>query len=170
VRAPKGQLDDFLASPQFNQLIAGVQADQDWWMRDTQNVQMQIVRDRQASQAAIAASWNNFNAMQRSNQAFYNQLSESNRQFNQNMAAQGQRSMAQAQSQQNARDAEAHRWINFAGDKADYINPANGQAVTLSNRYANTFFSQDGSTAIQTNGFNPNDVPGSSVWTQSQPH
>jgi hypothetical protein len=170
VRAPQGQLDAFLASQQLAGLLQGIQPNQQWWMHDAQVVQMEISRDRQISQAAIAASWNNFNAMQRSNQALYDQLSASNRQFNQNLVAQGQRSIAQAQSQQNARDAEAHRWINFAGDKADFTNSVTGQTVALSNKYSNTFFSQDGTTAIQTNGFNPNDVPGSGVWTQAQPH
>lgn len=170
VRAPQGQLDAFLASQQLAGLMQGIQANQQWWMHDAQVVQMEIARDRQISQAAIAASWNSFNAMQRSNQAFYDQLSASNRQFNQNLVAQGQRSIAQAQSQQNARDAEAHRWINFAGDKADYTNSVTGQTVALSNKYSNTFFSQDGTTAIQTNGLNPNDVPGAGVWTSAQPH
>ena len=169
VRAPQGQLDALLASAALKQLNQSVQANPEWWNRYSQDVMAQIARDRQMSNAMIAASWANFNAQQQANQNFYNQLAENNRVFNQNMQAQGERNMAMQQNRQAAMDAEAHRWINFAGDKADYINSYTGQTVTLSNKYSRTFFSPDGTTAIQSNGFNPNNVPGSGVWTESRP-
>lgn len=170
VRAPQGQLDALLASPELQQLSQGVQPNQEWWYRLNQDIQTKIVRDRQASDQMIRQSWVNFNAQQQANQNFYNQLNQSGRAFNQNLQAQGARFQAQQANQRAAEDLEAHRWINFAGDKADYYNPNSGQTVTLSNKFSRTFFSQDGTTAIQTNGWNPNSVPGGTVYNESQPH
>ena len=169
VRAPLGQLDALLATPELKQLGQSVQVNAEWWNRYSRDVYAQMFRDKQMSNAMIAASWANFNAQQQASQAFFNQLSENNRVFNQNMQEQGQRNMMEQQDHQALQDAEAHRWINFAGDKADYINSYTGQTVTLSNKYSHTFFSSDGRTAIQSNGFNPNDVPGSGVWTEAPP-
>ena len=118
----------------------------------------------------IRQSWVNFNAQQQANQRFYDQLNQSGRAFNQNLQENGARFQAQQANQRAAQDLEAHRWINFAGDKADYYNPNSGQTVTLSNKFSRTFFSQDGTTAIQTNGWNPNSVPGGAVYNESQPH
>ena len=170
VRAPQGQLDAFLASPELQQLSQSVQPNQEWWYRLNQDTQAKIVRDRQASQQMIRQSWVNFNAQQQANQRFYDQLNQSGRAFNQNLQENGARFQAQQANQRAAQDLEAHRWINFAGDKADYYNPNSGQTVSLSNKFSRTFFSQDGTTAIQTNGWNPNSVPGGAVYNESQPH
>lgn len=130
-----------------------------------------MVRDQQITNQVIARSWTNFNAQQQANQRLYDQLNENGRVFNQNLQAQGQQHEAEMQNRYAAQQQDAHRWINFAGDKADYYNPNSGQMVTLSNKYSRTFFSQDGTTAIQTNGWNPNSVPGSGVYNESsQPH
>jgi len=170
VRAPQGQLDALLAAPELKELAQSVKPNQEWWYRLNQDIQAKIVRDRQVSDQMIRQSWVNFNAQMQANQNFYNQLNESGRVFNQNLQANGARFQAQQANQRAARDIEAHRWINFAGDKADYYNPNSGQTVTLSNKYSRTFFSQDGTTAIQTNGWNPNSVPGGAVYNESQPH
>ena len=170
VRAPQGKLDAFLASVELKRMMDSVQADQAWYEHDVRTVQAKIYRDRQLSQMMIAQSWATFNAQQQASQAFFNQLSENNRQFNENMIARGQQNMAEQQNLMAHKDAEAHRWINFAGDKADFTNSYTGQTVTLSNKYPRTFFSQDGTTAIQTNGWNPNSIPGGQVYTEAQPH
>jgi len=171
IRAPKGQLDALLASPELKQLARSVQPNPEWWDRYTRDAQAQMARNRQATNQMIAQSWANFNAQQQANQNFYNQLNENGRIFNQNLQAQGIQFQAQMQNKYNAQQQDAHRWINFAGDKADYYNPTSGQTVALSNKFSRTFFSQDGTTALQTNGWNPNSAPGSGVWSESsQPH
>jgi hypothetical protein len=169
IRAPQGQLDALLASPQLKQLGQSVQANPDWQNRVNQDVQASVARQNQMSHQMIAQSWATFNAQQQAWQSVWNQMNENGRVFNQNMQAQGAQHEAEMQNQYAAQQEEAHRWINFAGDKADYLNSATGQTVTLSNKFSQTFFSQDGTTAIQSNGWNPNSVPGGGLWTQAQP-
>ena len=170
VRAPQGKLDAYLKSEELKQISQSVQPDHEWYERYSSDVRAQTARDKAASDAMIAQSWVTFNAQQAADQRFFDQLSENNRQFNQNMIMQGRQNQMIQENRMAQQQDEAHRWINFAGDKADYINSYTGQTVTLSNKYRDTFFSQDGRTAIQSNGFNPNDVPGSGVWTRSEPH
>ncbi len=171
IRAPKGQLDAMLAAPEVKALRQSVQVDPQWWDWYSNGVRAKMAQDVQTSNALIAGSWATFNRQQAENQRFYDQLNENSRIFNQNMIAEGQRNLVAQQNHNIAMDREAHRWINFAGDKADYYNPNSGQMVTLSNKYSRTFFSPDGREAIQTNGWNPNSAPGSSVWNESsQPH
>jgi len=170
VRAPQGQLDALLAAPELKQLGQSVQPNPDWWNRYSRDFYAKMARDQQNFNQLIASSWANFNAQQQANQNFYNQLNENGRLFNQNLQKQGAQFQAQQANLQAARQEEAHRYINFAGDKADYYNPNSGQTVTLSNKYSRTFFSQDGTTALQTNGWNPNSVPGTTVYSESQPH
>ena len=167
IRAPLGRLDEFLVMPQFKEVMAR-QVNPQW----TQRVQEQVRQDTEAgiqkikqseamSRAMINASWANFNAMQTSNQMFYNTLADNNRQFNANMAAQTAASIQQSRDLQNRMDEEAHRFTLFAGDKMENVNPYNGQTVVTSNRYSRQWISSDGSTWVGTNNNeNPNDYVG----------
>jgi hypothetical protein len=179
IRAPLGQLDSLMATPEFVAMMKSRQLNPDWTSRvaydeDQQRQQgiNQIVQSQHLTQQMIAQSNAAFQARMAANQQFFNTLSQNNQQFINNMQARTNQSIANAQSQQAHMDAEAHQYTLYAGDKREYTNPYNGQTVVSSNRYQQQWISSDGRTvAMSNNGVNPNDyvAPGGPTFAPMVP-
>ena len=179
-RAPLGELDGFVAMPEFKAMMASLKANPEWVNRRQAESQMQtqqtiagIHQQQQFSQQMINQSNAAFQQQMAANQRFYDTLADNNRQFNANMQARTNQSIAQAQDQQARMDAEAHQWTLYAGDKREYTNPYNGQTVVASNRYTQQWVSSDGQYVVGSNsGANPNDyvAPGGPSFSLMTPH
>jgi len=125
VRAPQGHLDEFMAMPEFTAMMKTQQPNPEWAKRRQYEAQMQEqrfinrIRASQAiSQQMLAASNAAFQAQMQSNQMFYNQLAENNAQFNANMQAGTNASMAAARQRMAQMDADAQRFTHYAGQSA----------------------------------------------------
>jgi hypothetical protein len=166
IRAPKGHLDELLASPQFQGLGKTVQPNPEW--------QARLSHDQQAAfQQVQAASNANFQQMMKNSEAQHEQLMANGRAFQQQQQESTNRAIAQDQQRQAAMDASAHKMALYAGDRQEFTNPNTGQTIEASNKYNHQWISSDGSTLIQANDhtFDPNGVvyPVTQSWTELVP-
>jgi hypothetical protein len=140
-RAPSGRLDEFLGGPEFGQILTSAKTDNVWLHR---MVSEQNARFQQATA--------DFNRMAAANLAQLKADGEAREQraqaFDQQLASSTQSSMNNAQAAQNARTAAAHRVVNFASDRADYINPATGQVLNLDYNANHSWGSSDGRSVV----------------------
>jgi hypothetical protein len=140
-RAPSGRLDEFLGGPEFGQILTSAKTDNVWLHR---MVSEQNARFQQATA--------DFNRMAAANLAQLKADGEAREQraqaFDQQLASSTQSSMNNAQAAQNARTAAAHRVVNFASDRADYINPATGQVLNLDYNANHSWGSSDGRSVM----------------------
>jgi hypothetical protein len=168
IQAPLGQLDTFMAMPEFAAMMQSRQVNRDWADQQTREVQMRdqdMVRkingDNQRFQAMMAQNQANYQIQYQNNQALYDIQNRNAQQFNHQLQVQGQNSIARARDSQNRLDEDAHRHALYYGDRQENINPFNGQTVVTSNKSANQWISNDGRTTVGTpNGVNPNDYVG----------
>jgi hypothetical protein len=81
--------------------------------------------------------------------------------------------MNNAQAAQNARSAAAHRIVNFASDRADFVNPATGQVLNLDYNAIHSWGSSDGrNVVLNADGtYDPNGAlnPVQSSWVELIP-
>jgi hypothetical protein len=93
--------------------------------------------------------------------------------FDKQLARSTQSSMNNAQAAQNARTAAAHQVVNFASDRADYINPATGQVLNLDYNANHSWGSSDGRNVVLNAdaGYDPNGSvnPVQSSWVELVP-
>jgi hypothetical protein len=166
VRAPKGQLDDFLGGPVFNQIFSSAKTDDVWLHRmvNEQNARFQaaLADFNRIAAANLAQLKADGEARERRAQAFDKQLASST-----------QSSMNNAQAAQNARSAAAHQVVNFASDRADYINPATGQVLNLDYNANHSWGSSDGRSVVLNSDatYDPNGSvnPVQSSWVELIP-
>jgi hypothetical protein len=81
--------------------------------------------------------------------------------------------MANAQASMNARSAAAHQVVNFASDRADYVNPATGQVLNLDYNANHSWGSTDGRGVVLNSDstYDPNGSvnPVQSSWVELVP-
>jgi hypothetical protein len=165
-RAPLGQLDALMATPQFKSLHKTLQVNPEW--------QSRLTRDQQAAfQRAQAANNQQFQQMMRNSEAAHQQRMANGRAFQDNMRASTDRAMANDRARQNAMDASAHATALHSLDRQEFKNPATGQTIEASSQYNHQWMSSDGSTLIQTNdhSYDPNGkvYPVNQSWTELVP-
>ena len=165
-RSPPGHLDEFLKGPAFDQILSSAKTDNVWFhkMISEQNARFQgATRDfnRIAADNLAQLKADGDARVQRA-QAFDKQLARST-----------QSSMDNAQAAQNARTGEAHRVVNFASDRADFINPATGQVLNLDTNANHSWGSSDGRSVVLNSDstYDPNGSvnPVQSSWVELVP-
>jgi hypothetical protein len=167
VRAPKGHLDELLASALLENHNKSIQANNEWAERTMRDQWAAVKQAEAQSNAAfkqrMAANAQQFQAMVQQGKDFQNQQQAS---FASHMAA--------AEASSDARQNAAHQQANLSLNQADFTDPNTGQKVTASNQYAHQWMSSDNSTLLQTNDpFDPNRSvttnPASTTWTEITP-
>jgi hypothetical protein len=180
VRAPLGQLESLMAMPEFSAMMDSAQPNPEWVRRcmneglaKLQQQVNQLNRDRAAFDAVMRASDAAFRARTQAYANLSQTITNSNRQFNQQMAQSTNASIARAQDSQRALDHDAYEHSLYYGDKAEFTNPYNGQTVISSNRYNNQWITNNGQQVVMNNGNeNPNDYvgPGGPTFAPLIPH
>jgi hypothetical protein len=167
VRAPLGQLESLMAMPEFGAMMDSAQLNPEWVRRcmderlaKIQQSVNQINRDKAQFQAVMRASDAAFQARTQAYANLSQTITNSNRQFNRQMAQSTNASIARAQDSQRSLDHDAYEHSLYYGDKAEFTNPYNGQTVISSNKYAQQFISDNGQYVVQTG---PNDNPNNYV-------
>ena len=165
-RAPRGHLDEFLNSPVYGQILSSARTDDVWLHR--------MVSEQNARfQKALS----DFNRIAASNRAQLKADSDARvkraQDFDSQLASSTQSSMNNAQAAQNARTAAAHRVVNFASDRADYVNPATGQVLNLDYNANHSWGASDGSSVVLNSDatYDPNGSvsPVQSSWVELIP-
>jgi hypothetical protein len=180
VRAPLGQLESLLAMPEFGAMMESAQMNPDWVRRcmdermaKLQQIVSQVNRDKAQFAAMMRASDAAFQARTQAYANLAQTITNSNRQFNQQMQQSTNASIARAQASQRSLDHDAYEHSLYYGDKAEFTNPYNGQTVISSNKYAQQFISNNGQYVVQTG---PNDNannyvgPGGETFAPLIPH
>jgi len=165
-RAPAGHLDEFLNGPYFGEVLSSAKVDDAWLHRmvNDQNARFQMATAdfNRIAAANLAKLKADGDARVASAQAFDERLANSTR-----------NSMNNAQAAQNARTAAAHRIVNFASDRADFVNPATGQVLNLDYNAIHSWGSSDGrSVVLNADGtYDPNGAvnPVQSSWVELVP-
>jgi hypothetical protein len=140
-RAPAGKLDTFLAGPVFGKVVKSVKTDNVWLHR--------MVSDQNARFQAADREFNRVAAQSLANLKAEGDAREARaKAFDSALRRSTQKSMDQAAASQNAIDHQAHQVVNFASDRADYINPATGQKLNLDYNANHSWGSTDGSTVV----------------------
>jgi hypothetical protein len=165
-RAPMGHLDEFLNGPTFGQILSSAKTDNVWLHR--------MVNEQNARFQAATADFNriaaaNLAQLKADGDARVARAQE----FDKQLAGSTQSSMNNAQAAQNARTAAAHGVVNFASDRADYINPATGQVLNLDYNANHSWGSSDGRTVVLNSDatYDPNGSvnPVQSSWVELIP-
>jgi hypothetical protein len=140
-RAPAGHLDEFLGGPDFGQILNSTKTDNVWLHR--------MVNEQNARFQAATAEFNRIAAANLAQLKAEGEAREERAQeFDKQLARSTQSSMKNAQAAQNARTAAAHGVVNFASDRADYINPATGQVLNLDYNANHSWGSSDGRSVV----------------------
>jgi len=152
-RAPAGKLDTFLGGPVFGNVVKSVKTDNVWLHR--------MVSDQNARFQAADRDFNRVAAQSLANLKAEGEAREARaKAFDSALQRSTQKSMDQAAASQNSIDHAAHQVVNFASDRADYINPATGQRLNLDYNANHSWGSTDGTTVVLTGDptLNPNGV------------
>ena len=165
-RAPKGHLDEFLKGPTFDQIFSSAKTDNVWLHR--------MVNEQNARFQAALSDFNRIAAANLAQLKADGEARERRAQaFDQQLASSTQSSMNNAQAAQNARAAGAHQVVNFASDRADYINPATGQVLNLDYNANHSWGSSDGRSVVLNSDstYDPNGSvsPVQSSWVELIP-
>jgi hypothetical protein len=166
VRAPRGHLNEFLSGPTFGQVLSSAKTDDVWLHR--------MVGEQNARFQSATSDFNRIAAANLAQlKAEGDARVERAENFDNQLASSTQSSMNNAQAAQNARTAAAHRIVNFASDRADYVNPATGQALTLDYNANHSWGSSDGRSVVLNSAatYDPNGSvnPGQSSWVELIP-
>jgi len=166
VSTPQGQLADFVASPALQKLNQGIQVDQQWYQRMSEDLQKQ-------TQQSLANSRAQLDQFLRQAAANHEAMLARGRQFQQQEQSQFEHSQALDQAKQNAIDAAAHGQVLVSLGRKDFRNPATGETIEANAYYDHQWLSADGTTLIQTDNPNldPNGLvyPVSQSWTELEP-
>jgi hypothetical protein len=165
-RAPTGHLDEFLNGPAFGQILSSVKTDNVWFHRmiNEQNARFQIATSdfNRIAAANLAQLRAEGDARVERAQAFDAQLANST-----------QSSLNKAHAAQDARTAAAHRIVNLASDRADFINPATGQTLNLDYNANHSWGSSDGRSVVLNSDaiYDPNGsvIPVQASWVELIP-
>jgi hypothetical protein len=157
--APQGQLDQFLNGPRYNSILQSAKTDSNWLHR--------VVGDQQKRFQQATADFNRVSAQNLAQmKAREDALVKHAQEQMQVTKSATDRSMANAQASQDARTAAAHQMVNFASDRADYLNPATGQVLNLDYNANHSWGSTDGQSVV-LNGSSTYDPNGSVYPVQS---
>jgi hypothetical protein len=165
-RAPPGHLDEFLNGPAFGQIFSSTKTDNVWFHRmiSEQNARFQIAT---ADFNRIAAG--NLAQLKAEGDARLERAQA----FDKQLASSTQSSMNNAQAAQDARTAAAHRVVNLAADRSDFINPATGQILSLDYNATRSWGSSDGRSVVLNSDatYDPNGsvIPVQSSWVELIP-
>jgi hypothetical protein len=167
VRAPKGHLDELLASPLLENHNKSIQANNEWVERVTRD-QWAAVKQAEAQSNAV------FKQRMVANDQQFQAMVQRGRDFQVQQQASFESHMAAAEAGSDARQHAAHQQENLSLNQADFTDPNTGQKVTASNQYAHQWMSSDSSTLLQTNDpIDPNRSvmtnPASTTWTEITP-
>ncbi len=165
-RAPAGQLDEFLNGPTFAEVLSSAKTDNVWLHR--------MVMEQNARFQAATADFNRIAAANRAQlKADGDARLKRAQDFDKQLASSTTSSMNNAQAAQNARSAAAHGVVNFASDRADYINPATGQVLNLDYQANHSWGSSDGRSVVLNAdpNYDPNGSinPAQSSWVELIP-
>jgi hypothetical protein len=165
-RAPSGHLDEFLSGPEFGQVLSSAKTDNVWFHR--------MISEQNARFQSATADFNRIAAGNLAElKAEGDARVERAQAFDHQLAASTQSSMNNAQAAQNARTAAAHRVVNFASDRGDFINPATGQVLNLDYNANHSWGSSDGRNVVLNSDatYDPNGSvnPVQSSWVELIP-
>ncbi len=162
MRAPQGKLEAM--RPELLAIQHSYRVDKAWDFAMAQQIQQQ-------SQRMLADSQAQFNATMAASQAAFEARTA---EWRANEAARQisvDRSIAESRAQQNAMDIQAHRWALYAGDKQVMMDPSTGLQYEVSNKFGNSYVSQDGSQIIQsTTPVDPYDANTGQPYRRLEPH
>jgi hypothetical protein len=165
-RSPPGHLDEFVNGTAFNQILSSAKTDNVWFHR--------MISDQNARFQGATAEFNriaagNLAQLKADGDARVKRAQE----FDKQLASSTQSSMDNAKAAQNARTGEAHRVVNFASDRADFINPATGQVLNLDYNANHSWGSSDGRSVVLNSDstYDPNGSvnPVQSSWVELVP-
>ena len=167
IRAPQGQLDEWIDSPALLALNKITQQNPNWAQRLQQDMEA-------AAQNAARRNDEQFRANSQANQDSFNAMLASNKAQTAARTERGQQAMAQDAANQAAIDDAAHRTALYSLGRQDFINPSTGQRVEADANYNHQYMSSDGSALIQTDDhtFDPNKQVStviSQTWTELVP-
>jgi len=140
-RAPAGRLDEFLDGPLFGQVMSSAKTDNVWFHR---MVNEQNARFQSATTEFNRIAAGNLAQLKAEGAARVERAQA----FDEQLASSTQSSMNNAQAAQNARTAAAHRVVNLASDRADFINPATGKVLNLDYNADHSWGSSDGRSVV----------------------
>jgi hypothetical protein len=166
VRAPRGHLDEFLNGPTFGEVLSSAKTDDVWLHR--------MVGEQSGRFQSATADFNRIAAGNLAQlKAEGDARVERAQNFDSQLASSTQSSMNNAQAAQNARSGAAHRVVNFASDRADFVNPATGQVLNLDYNANHSWGSSDGRSVVLNSAaaYDPNGSvnPGQSSWVELIP-
>jgi hypothetical protein len=166
MRAPKGQLDAFVARPEIADLSKSVQVNPEWMSRVNADA-------KAAFDAAMKKNHDQFESFMKNAQAQHDAALEQGREFQEMQKRKTAAAMSADRANQAAIDDAAHRTVLYSLDRQDFIDPNTGKTIEASSLYSHQWISSDQSTLIQTNDptLDPNGVvyPVSQSWTELVP-
>jgi hypothetical protein len=131
---------------------------------------LRALRTLQANSQAIARAGDfSFRQRLQNNDRTFQGMMANSQAFNATQAARVEQSQINARNTEDAMHAGAQQTINSVLDQQQYVNPYNGQIITLGNQFNRAWAANDGSLAGTTGNADPNDytVPGSPAYTQA---
>ena len=164
--SPPGHLDEFVNGTAFGQILRSAKTDNVWFQRmiSEQNARFQGAT---ADFNRIAAA--NLAQLKADGDARVKRAQD----FDKQLASSTQSSMDNARAAQDARTGGAHRVVNFASDRADFINPATGQVLNLDYNANHSWGSSDGRSVVLNSDstYDPNGSvkPVQSSWVELVP-
>lgn len=160
-RAPKGELDELLASQP-----PGPKVDQAWDQQISQQMRTAFAQYKQASDAQFAAIQKHFADV---TQGMLNR----GRQFQQSQQNSFEHAMAADRATQDATDHAAHLQVLDSLNRQDFIDPSTGRKIETSNQYTHNWISSDKNSVVLGSDptFDPNGVvdPIRESWTELIP-
>jgi len=166
MRAPKGQLDAFIARPEIADLSKSVQINPEWMGRVNADA-------KAAFDAAQKRNHDQFENFMKNAQAQHDAQLEQGRQFQEMQKRKTAAAMSADRANQAAIDDAAHRTVLYSLDRQDFIDPNTGKTIEASSLYSHQWISSDQGTLIQTNDptLDPNGAvyPVAQSWTELVP-
>jgi hypothetical protein len=167
VRAPKGHLEELLASSLLENYNKSIQSNNEW-VEHTMHDQWAAFQRSEAQNNAVFKQRMVANAQQ------FQVMVQEGKDFQVRQQESFENHMAVAEAGSDIRQKEAHQHANLSLNQADFTDPNTGQKVTASNQYAHQWMSSDSSTLLQTNDpIDPNRSvttnPAGTTWTEITP-
>jgi hypothetical protein len=165
-RSPPGHLDEFVNGTVFGQIVSSAKTDNVWFHR--------MISEQNARFQGATADFNRIAADNLAQlKADGDARSKRAQEFDKHLASSTQSSMDNAKAAQDARTGAAHRVVNFASDRADFINPATGQVLNLDYNANHSWGSGDGRSVVLNSDstYDPNGSvnPVQSSWVELVP-
>lgn len=135
-RAPKGQLDAFLANN-----LPPAQIDREWDAHISERMRANFAAYQKANDEQ-------FQAIQRQYQEQTQAMLKRGAEFQNNLKLGTERALAQARATQAATDHAAHQQMLDSLNRAEFVDPTTGQHIQTSSQFNHNWISSDKSTVV----------------------